>query len=254
MLPNTKLLLALLFLPLAVRAQKFPEHREPAAAQNKGTAILLHLGAGAQLPGGDLADRFGFNGAIGPGVEIITASNYLVGLEGQYLFGQKVHEDPLTPLRTPEGDIIGNDQQLAQVALRERGWYAGAHVGRLFTFGAARSGLRITLGGGWFQHKIRVQDDAGVVPGLAGDYIKGYDRLTGGPALNEFIGWQHLAANRRSNWMIGLELGQAFTNTRRDWDFAERRKLDGKRLDLRFGIKAMWTLPFYLGGANEIYY
>jgi hypothetical protein len=127
-------------------------------------------------------------------------------------------------------------------------------VGKIFTFKQKRSGIRLTLGAGWLSHKIRIQDDKSSVTELTGDYIKGYDRLTAGLGLQQFIGWQHLAANRRANWMLGFEFGQAFTNTRRDWDFTERRKLDQKRVDLRFGIRAAWTIPFYVGNAKEIFY
>lgn len=237
-------------------AQNFPEHPEPGEPRNKGKAILLHLSGGYQWPGGDLADRFGANGALGGGLEFLTENNWILGAEGQFLFSKNVGEDPLAILRTPEGDIIGNQRTPASVVLRERGWYAGGLVGRLFTFGreGSRTGLRVSLGAGWLRHKIRIQDDDRSVTQLTGDYRKGYDRLTAGLALNQFIGWQNLAPDRRSNWMIGFEFNQGFTKTRRDWDFAEMRKLDGNRLDLRFGLRATWTLPFYVGNAREIYY
>ena len=32
------------------------------------------------------------------------------------------------------------------------------------------------------------------------------------------------------------------------------KKLEGNRLDLRFGIRLAWTLPFYTGNAEDIYY
>ena len=56
------------------------------------------------------------------------------------------------------------------------------------------------------------------------------------------------------SWLFGFEFNQAFTQTRRDWDFAEMRKLEGRRVDLRFGVRLAWTLPFYTGTAEEIYY
>jgi hypothetical protein len=222
--------------------------------RNKGNGILLHLGLGAHLPGADLDTRFGTSGTLGGGVERISERNFFIGLEGHYLFGPTVDEDPLANLRTAEGYIIGNDRSLASVVLRQRGWYAGATLGKLFTLGKSRSGLRISLGGGWLQHKIRIQDDTQSVTQLTGDYKKGYDRLTAGPALQQFIGWQQLGAKRRNNFMIGLEFNQGFTNTRREWDFELGRKLDQQRLDLRFGIRASWTIPFYTGNAETIYY
>ncbi len=246
--------IGLLFCCTLLSAQRYREHPQPEEARNKGKAILAHVSVGTHLLGGDLADRFGRDGAVGLGADWITANNLIFGLEGSYYFGNQVNEDPLAILRTTEGDLIGNDQLLATVALRQRGWYAGGLIGKLVTFNDSRSGLRLTLGAGMTRHKIRVQDEQSVMTQLTGDYLKGYDRLTGGLALQQFVGWQNLAKNRRANWMIGFEFNQGFTNSLRDWDFTERRKLDGNRIDLRFGIRASWTIPFYIGGAENIFY
>lgn len=234
-------------------SQLLPE-RAPDEDRNIGNAILLHLAFGVHLPVADMADRYGVDGDFGFGVEYLTASNLILGAEGYYLFGTKVKEDPLAILRTPEGDIIGNDRLLASVVLHERGYYVGGMAGKLFAMNGKRSGIRLTLGAGLLRHWIRVQDDNTSVTQLTGDYKKGYDRLSGGLALNQFVGWQHLAGNRRSNFLIGLEFNEGFTNTLRDWDFNDMRKLDESRLDIRIGLRVAWTLPFYQGGAENIYY
>lgn len=53
--------------------------------------------------------------------------------------------------------------------------------------------------------------------------------------------------------MIGFEFNQGFTKSLRDWDFTERRKLDGNRIDLRFGIRATWTIPL-LSAARKTFF
>jgi len=234
-------------------AQKFPEHREKVVS-NDGPALLVNLSGGVQWPGGDMADRFGTTGSFGGGVEWVTAKNLFFGVDGYYMFGADVKEDPIAILRTPEGDIIGNNQLLAETSLRARGYYIGGSIGKLFPIGGRRSGIRITLGAGMLRHWIRVQDDSNSLVQVTDDYEKGYDRLSGGLALSQFIGWQHLGSDRRSNWFIGLDLSQGFTSTLRSWDISEMRKLDESRTDLRFGIRAGWTLPFYQKPANQIYY
>jgi len=221
---------------------------------SKSKGVLGHFALGGHLPAGDLADRFGLNGSLGGGAEFITSKNWVFGFEGGFLFGSKVKEDPLSILRTPSGDIIGNDRNIATTRVQERGMYVGATMGKLVTFSDKRAGLRLTFGGGWMQHSIRVLDDTRTVVQIRGDYKKGYDRLCGGPALQQFIGWQKVGYGRDMSWLIGFEFNQAFTQTRRDWDFSEMRKLEGKRLDLRFGVRVAWTLPFYTGNAEEIYY
>ena len=234
--------------------KKFADHPEPMEARNKGKAILLHVSIGLHLPAADMADRFGFNGAYGGGLDFMTANNYFLGFEGHIISGQKVREDPLSILRTPEGYIIGNDRGLSRVALRQHGMYLGGAIGKLFTFKEERQGIRFSLGAGWLQHRIFVQDGEQTLTQLFGDYSKGYDRLTGGLALNQFIGWQKLGKLKRANFMIGFEFNQGFTKTRRDWDFSEMKKLEGRRLDLRFGIKAAWTMPFYIGNSSDLVY
>ncbi len=234
-------------------AQRFPQHPEE-EVRNTGNAILLSVRLGAHLPGGDLKQRFGPFGSVGGSAEWMSENNLILGVEGQYYFAAPVREDPLAILRTPEGDLIGQDQFLADVTLRGRGYYLGGHLGYLFASSGTRSGLRITLGGGLVRHKIRVQDNDNTLVQVRGEYAKGYDRLTGGAALQQFIGWQHLGPTRRSNWYLGFEFTQAFTTTLREWDFSTMQKLEGRRLDLWFGLRLGWTLPFYLTPADKIYY
>lgn len=238
---------------LGAQAQRFQEHfMEP--ERNKGKAFLSHFGFGLGLPGADMAKRYGLAGNAGVGLDFITANNWIVGAETFLLFGSTLNEDPLAIIRLPDGSIIGKDMLLADVVLRERGLYVGGRIGRLFATEKRRSGLRVTLGAGMLRHRIRIQDNSQTVTQITGDYAKGYDRLTGGLALHQFIGWQQLSKNRRNNWILGFEFTQGFTNTLRDWDYSTQAKLDQPRTDLMFGIRAAWTLPLYLTKAAEIYY
>lgn len=235
-------------------AQTYRQRPVRSENSNKGKAILGNLLFGYHLPGGDLKQRFGPALSAGVGAEFLAKNNFILGLEGHFFYGNEVKEDPLAIIRTPEGDIIGSDRLLASVVLRQRGLYVGGVIGKLLTFNENRSGIRVTLGAGFSRHKIRVQDDNESVSQLTGDYKKGYDRLSGGLGLQQFIGWQHLSVTRRANWMLGFEFSQGFNNTLRDWDFNDMRKLDEQRTDLRFGIRAVWTLPFYIGDAKEVFY
>lgn len=226
---------------------------------NKGNALLPSISYAAQAPGGDLVDRFGPNFNVGLSLDYLTSEkNWIFGLTGQYLFGQDVKTDVLAGLRTPEGSIIGNDRSYVDIQLKERGFYAGLHIGKLVSFSSLnpRSGFRFTVGAGLLQHKIRIQDDPLTgVPQLSDTYKKGYDRLTNGLALQEFVGYQLLSNNRRINFFAGFEFTQAFTRSRRDFDFDTRQKDDADRLDLLFGFRLGWILPFYFGqAADEVYY
>ncbi len=226
---------------------------------NKGNGILLNFTFSGQLSGADLAQRFGPSLSVGSGADWLTEKqNFLFGLEGYYFFGEEVKQDVLALLRTPEGEIIGNDRSYADIQLRQRGFYLGALVGKLFSISAKnpRAGLRAALGAGLLQHKIRIQDDPfRAVPQLTGDYKKGYDRLSNGLALRQQVGYQVLSTDRRVNFYIGLECTQGFTRSRRDFNFDTRSQDTTRRLDLQYGVRLAWVLPFYVGKtAGEIYY
>ena len=248
------ILLAVLSLLLStqeLRAQYFDGNEE--------AAILFNFNYALQNPGGDLSDRFDRNSNFGIALEYLTkpSSNLIFGLEGQVLFGNNVKENVLVNLLTEEGALIGNDRNYADVRLSQRGFYIGALAGKLFPLSSVnkRSGIRITIGSGLLQHKIRIQGDpVREVPQLSGEYAKGYDRLTNGLALTQFIGYQYLAVNKRVNFYIGIDLTQAFTRSRRDFDFDRMAADTEDRLDLLYGFRIGWTLPFYLAPADEIYY
>ncbi len=221
---------------------------------NEGHALLFNFSYGLQWPGGDLSERFGYNFTTGGTVELMMKGNYIIGTQGTFQFGSHVKEDVLAGLRNEDGNIFGGDGALSEIKLRERGLYAGGHLGKLFSLSKTnkRAGLRVTVGAGMLQHKIKIQDDPLTdIPQLSGKYKKGYDRLSNGFAMTEFIGYQYLAQNRRVNFIAGFEFTQAFTQNQRSFDFDTRRKDDRKRTDLLTGFRLSWTLPLYLSDNPE---
>ncbi|MEM9916623.1 MAG: hypothetical protein AAF990_00930 [Bacteroidota bacterium] len=225
---------------------------------NKGRVLLPVISIGNFWPAADMEKRFGRNFELGLGLEMVSEKNWIIGLDYQFYFGNTVKEDVISNLRTPDGLVIGNTRSLAFVELRQRGFYAGGYIGKLIGIipDNHRSGIRITVGAGLLQHKIRIQDDPdSFVPALDDTYKKGYDRLTNGLALQQFIGYQHLSRNRLINFYLGLEIIEGFTQNRRSFNFDDRAQDTAKRLDILYGIKAGWSLPFYLGEkGEEIFY
>jgi hypothetical protein len=230
------------------------------AEQREAKGVLLsRFTYGAQLPGATLSKRFGSNFIAGGGLDWQWgAQNWLLGVDAQYLFGSVVKEDPLAGLRTKEGYLIGNDREVADVPLGQRGFYFGLVAGRVFSISSKaspRAGIRCTFGLGLLQHQIRIQDDPlRSVPQLNDTYKKGYDRLSNGLTAQQFIGYQALSKDRRSNFLAGIELFQGFTQSRRSFDFATQKRDTQKRLDLLFGLRLGWILPFYADKADEIFY
>ena len=221
----------------------------------KGVAILAKFNFGVQVPAKDLAIRFGTSNATGVSAELLgNRSNLIVGTDFSYFFSKKVNEDPLAKLVNYDTYIYGNDKGLSSYLLRERGFVWQGYVGKFFLLDKKsrnRSGIRFTLGVGYMQHKIRLQDDSRSIAQLTGDYKKGYDRLTGGLSLSQYIGYQYLSENRRINFTLGFDFTQGFTKSLREWDFDLKSKNTNTRLDFLNGIRATWILPFYLGDLGE---
>ncbi len=216
--------------------------------------LQINFGYGFQAPGGDLADRFGLSSSIGLTANYMTGK-FIFGAEGDFIFGANVKTDVLSFMRTEDLAIIGDQREYTDVSIAQRGWYAGGMVGAIFPIlpSAERSGLRLTLGSGLMQHKIRIQDRAGAATQLQGDYIKGYDRLTNGLAFKEFIGYNYFSKNQRVNFYAGFEFMQAFTKSRRDYNFDTMSADTDSRVDLLYGIKVAWTLPFFYDADEQFY-
>lgn len=243
------LLLVFLFIGTQLSAQNTND--------NSGDVFMFTVHYKIQEAGGDLAERFGRSTAIGASFDYLTTKNFIFGATGSFQYGIDVKEDVLASLRDSNGDIIGSNSGIASVVLRQRGLYLGAEVGKLFPLSKKRrSGIRFTVGAGFLQHKIRVQDDTNSVPQVDGEYIKGYDRLSNGLALSQFIGYQIMSNNRKINMYIGIEATQGFTQNRRSFNFDTMTIPNGKRMDTFIGLKLGWTILSYFRSedVSEIYY
>jgi hypothetical protein len=206
----------------------------------------FHLSMCQQYSGGDLKNTFGSNYNVGVGVEKLYWENgFIWGIEGNYLFGSNLNVDPFRYIRTAEGELLA-EGSYADIGLKQRGFFAGARVGRLWKLHQNTKrigGIRTTLGIGFLQHWIRIQDNQGSsAPQVNGFYANGYDRLTNGFALNQFIGYQMMSFNRGINFFAGVEFTQGFTKNRRGFNFDTRLIDDAAKKDILIGIRAGWII------------
>ncbi|NLP20900.1 MAG: hypothetical protein GX378_09100 [Bacteroidales bacterium] len=219
--------------------------------------LKFSINYSAHLPGGDMAQRFGMSSMIGGSLEYKIASNWGFGLEFAYIFGGKVKDTTIfNNIATETGYIINKYGEYATFTLSERGMYAGANLSKLIpVFGPNKnSGILVSLGAGLLQHHIHIENKDNNAPQILGDYKKGYDRLSNGLAVKEFIGYQHLDNKRLINFYIGFEFYQAFTMSRRDYDFNLMRYDDTKRKDFLSGIRFGWIIPFYTKSPEKYYF
>ena len=211
------------------------------------------------IPGGNLADRFGVNSTIGAGLTYKLKSNWTIGAEISYLFGSNVKEDSiLNHLRVQSGVIVNKYGEGAKewVTMAERGFYACLKFGKLIpvTKYNDNSGLIVSAGFGILQHKIHIENKDNNVPPVINDYKKGYDRLTNGFSLKEFVGYQHLSNNGYFNFYGGFEFYQSWTQCRRAFNFDTMQKDETKRKDFMYGIRIGWILPLYKKTPDKYYY
>ena len=210
-----------------------------------------------QLPGGDMADRFGNNFSVGGTFQWKTKKNWIFGIDGNFIFSDQVKENSiLSEISTSQGYVIGQDGFYAEVFLYERGFMFQAKAGKIVPVIGPNpnSGLMATIGVGLLEHRIRIEDKGNRAPQVFDEYKKGYDRLTNGLSLTEFIGYTHFSDHRLINFMAGFEFTQAFTKNRRDYNFDTMMRDDKSRVDLLFGFRLAWIIPLYKRMPREYYF
>ena len=227
-------------------------------AQETTSISLLEFRYGFQTPLADLKDRFGSGMDIGITFKKVAKSRLYVGADGIFFFGSVVREDVLADLRSFDGSIIGIDGMPGDVTLKERGYYLGLHLGKIFSTSQHADNLTgfFAQGGiGLLQHKIRVQDNIESIVALEKENLPGYDRLTNGPALHLAAGYHY--QNPRNNFQFNIsgDLYAGKTKSRRDFDYASGGPMEESRTDILAGITIAYVVSLSRQDpAEHIYY
>jgi hypothetical protein len=248
-----KILLSLVILQFFV----FQASSQVSVRDSSIVVPMIYATYAYQLPGGDLAKRFGGNSSIGGGFMIKTRSNWLFAAEGNYLFGSTVKngDSLLKNIETSEGFVINANGYYAEIGFAERGFNVFAKVGKLFPVISPNpnSGPLVMIGGGFLQDKIRIHDGDNTAPQVQGDYKKGYDRLNNGFVVSGTIGYLYLSDSRLINFLVGFEFMQSWTKYRRARNF-DTGKQDNSTLSSQFyGVKLKWIIPLYKRKPKDYY-
>lgn len=233
-------------------------------------AFIPNISYAFQLPGGDVAGRYGFNSTIGLGAMLKTSKNLVFSFDANFIFGNKIHnaDTIMWMVETQSGHVIDGNGTYALYALYERGYSFNFRVGKILNVLSPNpnSGIFLMGGVGFLAHRMKIDNQHKTAPQIADNYAKGYDRLTGGIALNEFVGYFFMGKKRVANFYAGFEFYQAFTKSMRERVFdrvvydssSDTYKVLGKDnnsyLDLFFGIKVGWMLPVYKRAPDKYYY
>ena len=74
-----------------------------------------------QSPGGDLSKRFGVSNDIGGGAGLKTETNWMLGAEATYIFGNNVKENPLENIMNSNNQITNMYGEPSQINIRQAG-------------------------------------------------------------------------------------------------------------------------------------
>jgi hypothetical protein len=218
---------------------------------------LIYATYAYQFPGGDLAKQFGSNSSIGGGLLLKTKHNWLIGVEGNFMFGQTVKNSDslLKTISTSEGFIIDGNGYYADMVYYERGYSFIGRFGKVIPLLSPNPNCGFTLmaGAGYIQDKIRIHNPGNTAPQLLGDYKKGYDKLNGGMVVSGSISYLYLSNTRLLNFSAGFEFMQAWTNPYRERDFDTGKKDTGKYSSQFYNIRVCWMIPLYRRVPKEFY-
>lgn len=219
--------------------------------------VAFHYGG--NFTGGDLNDRYGFLNHLGFLAGYKTNKNWFWGVDANFLFGNRINmADPLFELKDSKGNITDANGDPAVVILNSRGMNANIAIGKVFPIWSpnGNSGIFVHGGAGFLAHKLRIETNTQVVPGVEGDYKKGYDRLSSGLNTHQFIGYSFMANQGLINFYGGFYVQQGFTKNRRNIHFDQPDTPVDKdyRMDLQFGFKVGWMIPIYRRVPKEFYF
>lgn len=221
------------------------------------TVPMVGIGFGYQLPSGDMINRFGGNFRVGLSFLIKTKKKWIIGCEGTYIFrDQAPKEDVLVQIRNSDGFVVDNSGQPASLKLSENGLIFQAVFGRLFKFLSPNqnSGLMVNIGLGYMEHKIRIYDNDQKTKAVNNDLSPGYDRLTNGFCISEFIGYLYMSDNTIQNFYFGFDSYQAWTSSVRKFNYDTGLPDTKKRMDILSGFRVGWILPLYKKQPLDVYY
>ncbi|MBW6491170.1 MAG: hypothetical protein K0B15_08250 [Lentimicrobium sp.] len=221
-------------------------------------ANLIYATYSYEFPGKDMASRFGGFSQVGPGYLYKTRSNWIFGVESNFGFGNnlKKQDEILKGITTSDGNIIDMSGIYADYHFYMRSFSAMSRVGKIFpVFGPNRnSGILLSAGFGYLQHKIYIEHRSKSAPQITGDYVKGYDELKHGFATNVFLGYLYLGNSRKVNFFAGIDVNLGFTEHVRPYNFAEMKFNSGSFTDTYTGLKIGWIVPVYKRAPSDFYY
>lgn len=218
---------------------------------NEQMGVLIDFNYSAHYCAGSFSLNYPYAFGLGSRIQLITRSNIMLGISGNYIFNDEVSSDLVANLREEEGYIIDRFGELSNVEQGLRGYSLFGTAAYLVPVlkSNKRSGIECRVSVGYIRHWARIEVRGGEIFSLKDDYLKGYDQLHDGIALQQYVGYRHLDPNKLINLFAGFEFNQGFTTNRRGYNYQFKQSDTANKVDLMFGFKIGLTLPFYIYSA-----
>jgi len=220
---------------------------------------LIGVHYGGNWTSGDLSDRYGYLNHLGISAGYKTNQNWYYGLDANFMFGNQNRMTGLfDELVDDNGNITDINGDIANVLVYPRGINVNASFGKLFPVLSpnSNSGILIHAGVGYLLHRLRIETSEQVVPQIELDYKKGYDRLTMGVNFHQFIGYSFLSNSGAYNFYGGFYVQEGLTKNQRTvfFDQPEIPVSTKTRIDIQYGFRIGWYIPFYKRQPKEYYF
>jgi hypothetical protein len=216
---------------------------------------------GGNWTGGDLANRYGYLNHAGFMAGYKTNKNVYLGMEANFIFGNDLDTSfnhIFDHLLDSYGNITDVNGDIAKVLVYSRGMHVNLSIGKVIPVLSSNknSGIFIHGGVGLLLHRLRIETQDQVIPQLELDYKKGYDRLSIGPNLHQFVGYAFLADGGYYNFYGGFYCQQGFTTNQRTINFDQPDVPVSQKtmFDLQYGFRLGWFIPFYKREVKDYYF
>lgn len=185
---------------------------------------------------------------FGPSFSFKTEHNLLLQSHLNLFVGHTSLQKETANMVFSELEIpISSEGLLEEVISRFQGFSISVDVGKMIIPSKynMNSGIWLSLGAGFVQHRLKFVYKGQNVRQLENPYVKGYDRLSNGLLLNQFIGYRRYSNKNSFNYTLGLEINEGLTKNRRSWNYDTFGPINDQRLDIYYGLKFNIILPFY---------
>jgi hypothetical protein len=208
-----------------------------------------------QSPQGDWEKLYGISHGMGVGFNYKSQTNWAFSAETCFMLSGNLKGGVnLINLTNSNGfNFNSNNGTPATVDLSMRGFNSFAKIGKIFPVSKYNKnhGIFAQVGLGYLMHYLNFNIPQSTVAQLNEDYQKGYDRLHGGIATSQFLGYYFHSESRLINFCVGLEFVQGYTKNLREFNYDTQAYDLGNKQDNFAALRLMWMIPIYLSNEKE---